>query len=67
MYNLALNYVHGEGVKPDYKEAYFWAIAAQKHGIEQAGAIVDAVARMLPPAQAEEVRTKAYDWQPNEL
>ena len=64
MYNLAMSYSRGEGIKQNYLEAYFWAGLAKRLGVKQADALLGALKNLLPAGQVKKLETKIEQWQP---
>ena len=62
-------YFMGEGIPPDYPEAYYWlgiAAAENNNSTVQSTAafLLDEVAAKLTPEEIEETKHRIRDWKP---
>jgi uncharacterized protein len=70
-YNLGLMYVMGEGIPPDYAEAYYWlGIAAGGNDTSTvrstATFLLDEVAAKLTPEEILEAKQRIRHWKPTQ-
>jgi TPR repeat protein len=64
LYNLGLLYRYGYGVPQDFVQAHKWCNLAGANGNKDAATLRDALAILMTPAQVDEARKLAREWQP---
>ncbi len=62
--NLGLLYTRGKGVTHDIVQAHMWYTLAAASGDRSAGALRDALAKKMTPAQIAEAQKLAREWKP---
>ena len=63
-YNLGLMYGFGKGVTQDIVQAHMWYTLAVASGDRSAGALRDALATKMTPAQIARAQKLAREWKP---
>jgi len=62
--NLGLLYTRGKGATHDIVQAHMWYTLAAASGDRSAGALRDALAKKMTPAQIAEAQKLAREWKP---
>jgi len=63
-FNLGVAYASGEGVPKDYQAAYGWFLLAKAKGIKPALSRLEALEKILSPAEQQAAAVWARDWLP---
>lgn len=59
---LSSCYMEGKGVKKDIKEAFFWILLCFPGSWDKGEESIEAIARMLKPADINKVKARAIKW-----